>query len=259
MVIAFCWFMALVAGDFLLEPAPRAAQLHPGHHGHHGARTAHAAGDHVADRRCRAQRGCRTRRRERRSGWSSWRAAPAYPGAQHEPPDRHADRQRAPDAAASSTRKRSSAADLVREAVDRLSRTAAPASAKAWWCGCTRDFLFNGSRALFLQVIDNLMKNALRSLAAATSRQPAGRPADRGRRAAAAARSSSPTTAWAWTPTLQARIFEPFFSTDRGTGHGLGLAFCQRVVHGADGSIRVKSEPLHGASSPSNCRSDVAQ
>jgi two-component system CAI-1 autoinducer sensor kinase/phosphatase CqsS len=46
---------------------------------------------------------------------------------------------------------------------------------------------------------------------------------------------------------LQARIFQPFFSTDRGTGHGLGLAFCQRVVTAAHGSIRVKSAPLQGA------------
>jgi two-component system CAI-1 autoinducer sensor kinase/phosphatase CqsS len=46
---------------------------------------------------------------------------------------------------------------------------------------------------------------------------------------------------------LQARIFQPFFSTNRNTGHGLGLAFCQRVVEGARGSIRVKSVPLRGA------------
>ncbi|HEY8355921.1 MAG TPA: ATP-binding protein, partial [Ramlibacter sp.] len=46
---------------------------------------------------------------------------------------------------------------------------------------------------------------------------------------------------------LQARIFQPFFSTDRGTGHGLGLAFCQRVVQGAHGTIRVKSQPHRGA------------
>jgi two-component system CAI-1 autoinducer sensor kinase/phosphatase CqsS len=48
-------------------------------------------------------------------------------------------------------------------------------------------------------------------------------------------------------PELQARIFQPFFSTDRGTGHGLGLAFCQRVVHAAHGSIRVKTAPHQGA------------
>jgi two-component system CAI-1 autoinducer sensor kinase/phosphatase CqsS len=46
---------------------------------------------------------------------------------------------------------------------------------------------------------------------------------------------------------LQAQIFEPFFSTDRGTGHGLGLAFCRQVVHSAHGTIRVKSEPGRGA------------
>ena len=38
------------------------------------------------------------------------------------------------------------------------------------------DFLFEGSHALFLQVIDNLMKNALRSLAAATAASQPGRP-----------------------------------------------------------------------------------
>ena len=48
-------------------------------------------------------------------------------------------------------------------------------------------------------------------------------------------------------PELQARIFEPFFSTDHGTGHGLGLAFCQQVVHAAGGTLRVKSELGRGA------------
>ena len=47
---------------------------------------------------------------------------------------------------------------------------------------------------------------------------------------------------------LQARIFEPFFSTDRGSGHGLGLAFCQRVIQAANGTIRVRSELTQGAS-----------
>ena len=48
-------------------------------------------------------------------------------------------------------------------------------------------------------------------------------------------------------PALQSRIFQPFFSTARGSGHGLGLAFCQRVVHSARGTIRVESEPMRGA------------
>ena len=110
-----------------------------------------------------------------------------------------------------------------------------------------RDFLFEGSQALFAQVIDNLLKNALRSLAAATT---ASQPGDllievgtlhnRGR-------IVINDRGVGIEPALQARIFEPFFSTDRGTGHGLGLAFCQRVIQSANGTIRVKSEPARGA------------
>jgi two-component system CAI-1 autoinducer sensor kinase/phosphatase CqsS len=109
------------------------------------------------------------------------------------------------------------------------------------------DFRFLGSRALFAQVLDNLTKNALRSLAAATT---ASRPGDllievgaQGSRG----RIVFSDKGVGMEPDLQARIFQPFFSTDRGTGHGLGLAFCQRVVQGAHGSIRVKSEPHRGA------------
>ena len=110
-----------------------------------------------------------------------------------------------------------------------------------------RDFLFEGSQALFAQVIDNLLKNALRSLAAATT---ASQPGDllievgilhsRGRIVVNDRGVGSD-------PGLQPRIFEPFISPDRGTGHGLGLAFCERVIQSANGTIRVKSEPARGA------------
>jgi two-component system CAI-1 autoinducer sensor kinase/phosphatase CqsS len=109
------------------------------------------------------------------------------------------------------------------------------------------DFRFRGSHALFSQVIDNLVKNALRSLAAATTASKPGdllieigTLRDRGRIVLS-------DQGVGIGPELQQRIFEPFFSTDRGTGHGLGLAFCKRVVHSAQGSIRVKSEPARGA------------
>lgn len=109
------------------------------------------------------------------------------------------------------------------------------------------DFAFRGSRDLFLHVVDNLTKNALRSLAAATT---ASRPGDllieigaHGNRG----RIVFNDRGVGIDADLQKRIFQPFFSTDRGTGHGLGLAFCQRVIAGAHGSIRVKSQPLRGA------------
>jgi two-component system CAI-1 autoinducer sensor kinase/phosphatase CqsS len=110
-----------------------------------------------------------------------------------------------------------------------------------------RDFMFQGSHALFSQVMDNLLKNALRSLAAASNpAQPGdlsievGVQQGRGRIVIA-------DRGVGIDPELQPRIFEPFFSTSHGTGHGLGLAFCQQVVHSARGTIRVKSQPGHGA------------
>jgi two-component system CAI-1 autoinducer sensor kinase/phosphatase CqsS len=110
-----------------------------------------------------------------------------------------------------------------------------------------KDFSFESSYRLFAQVINNLLKNAFRALAATSS---AAKPGDLrievgvlngyGRIIVTDQGTGVP-------PELQARIFEPFFSTDRGTGHGLGLAFCQQVVESAGGTIRVKSEPGRGA------------
>lgn len=109
------------------------------------------------------------------------------------------------------------------------------------------DFRFRGSRALFAQVLDNLTKNALRSLAAATTASQRGDLLVEVGALGNRGRIVFTDKGVGMEPELQARIFQPFFSTDRGTGHGLGLAFCQRVVQGAHGTIRVKSEPLRGA------------
>jgi two-component system, CAI-1 autoinducer sensor kinase/phosphatase CqsS len=110
------------------------------------------------------------------------------------------------------------------------------------------DFLFAGSHALFLQVVDNLLKNALRSLAAATAASQPGDLTIAVGTAGNRGRIVITDRGVGMDADLQARIFEPFFSTDRGSGHGLGLAFCQRVIHAAGGSIRVQSESTQGAS-----------
>jgi len=117
-------------------------------------------------------------------------------------------------------------------------------------CVCVKideDFQFRGSHALFVQVIDNLLKNALRSLAAA---KDASRPGDlliEVRRAGDRGHIVVHDRGVGMDARSRALIFTPFFSTDRGTGHGLGLAFCQRVVHSVDGTIRVQSEIRQGA------------
>ena len=110
-----------------------------------------------------------------------------------------------------------------------------------------RDFMFEGSQALFAQVIDNLLKNALRSLAAATTASQPGDLLIEVGTLNSRGRIVVNDRGVGINPGLQPRIFEPFFSTDRGTGHGLGLAFCQRVIESARGTIRVKSEPALGA------------
>jgi two-component system CAI-1 autoinducer sensor kinase/phosphatase CqsS len=109
------------------------------------------------------------------------------------------------------------------------------------------DFHFLGTPDLFRQVVDNLTKNALRSLAAATSASQPGDLLIQVGAQAGRGRIVFTDNGVGMDAELQARIFQPFFSTDRGTGHGLGLAFCQRVVQAAHGTIRVKSAPHQGA------------
>ena len=139
-----------------------------------------------------------------------------------------------------------SAADLVRQAVADYPYR----STRERECVqvlVRRDFLFEGSHALFAQVIDNLLKNALRSLAAATTASQPGDLLIEVGTLHSRGRIVVNDRGVGIDAGLQPRIFEPFFSTDRGTGHGLGLAYCQRVIQGASGTIRVKSEPARGA------------
>ena len=100
----------------------------------------------------------------------------------------------------------------------------------------------------FSQVLDNLIKNALHSLMAADSRYATGALRievgllrDRGRIVVS-------DDGMGIDATVLRQIFKPFYSNKRGTGHGLGLAFCQRVVRSAGGSIAVKSDFAVGAS-----------
>lgn len=109
------------------------------------------------------------------------------------------------------------------------------------------DFVFRASFTQFSQVLDNMIKNALHSLMAADSKYPPGAlrievgvARNRGRIVVA-------DDGMGIDPALQAKIFKPFFSSNRGTGHGLGLAFCQQVVQSAGGRIHVKSEFAVGA------------
>lgn len=110
-----------------------------------------------------------------------------------------------------------------------------------------QDFAFRSSATQFSQVLDNLIKNGLYSLMAADSAYPS----DALHLEVATSESRGQIIVrdrgTGIEPTLLPRIFKPFFSSNKGTGHGLGLAFCQQVVEGAGGRIQAASDPHGGA------------
>ena len=110
-----------------------------------------------------------------------------------------------------------------------------------------RDFQFRSSLAQFSQVLDNLIKNALHSLQTASSAFPQGALKIEVGASGAKGRIVVIDQGMGINPKSLPHIFEAFFSTNRGTGHGLGLAFCKRVVETAKGTLSVKSIPLEGA------------
>lgn len=113
-----------------------------------------------------------------------------------------------------------------------------------------REFSFFSSEALFKQVIDNLVKNALRALAALpTSPRPGDLrvEVDLVPQRRQWGRIIVADKGCGISDDLRPRLFLPFVSTNESTAHGLGLAFCQRVVHETRGSIHVESVPGQGA------------
>ncbi len=110
-----------------------------------------------------------------------------------------------------------------------------------------RDFDFIGSTLYFGKVLDNLIGNAIKSLQAAGSDFSAGRlvlsVTTHENKGILAVTDSG----MGIEPTHLSRLFKPYFSTDEGGNHGLGLFFCKRVVEHANGTISVKSTPLVGA------------
>lgn len=110
-----------------------------------------------------------------------------------------------------------------------------------------QDFCFTGSRAMFSQVITNLLKNALHALASASNApQPGDLRVDVGVHHGKG-RIAVSDDGIGISHELQTRIFEPFYSTQAGAGNGLGLTFCKNVVEAAHGRISVHSEPGLGA------------
>jgi len=110
-----------------------------------------------------------------------------------------------------------------------------------------KDFQFLSSRIDFSKVLDNLLKNALYSLAKSGRNLSPGDITfdvcvvnNEGLIAITDAGIGVKKE-------ILIDIFEPFFSTNKGAGHGLGLTYCKRVVKSARGRISAESTPGMGA------------
>ena len=257
-VLAFCWFTGIILG--LSSSNLRREQLNYtlGTMGimAHELRTPLATMQLIAE----AVRNEAPRTAARAaSGCSSSAAAAEPPGAQHEPPDRHADHQRAADAAGRRNAERISAAELVQKAIaDYPFRSTRERQGVA--VRCHGDFHFLGSSRLFSQVIDNLTKNALRSLAAASS------PADPGDllievgAQGSAGASSSPTTASAWTrPAASASSSPsspPTAAPATASAWPSASGWCRRAGHHPGEVRRPPGRGLHhrAAGRPGQCK-----
>lgn len=109
------------------------------------------------------------------------------------------------------------------------------------------NFYFRSSRTQFAQVLDNLIKNALHSLMVADSRYTVGVLTIEVEKLGERGRIVVSDDGMGIDAAVLPHIFKPFYSNTRGTGHGLGLAFCQRVVRSAGGTLRAKSTYAVGA------------
>lgn len=94
-------------------------------------------------------------------------------------------------------------------------------------------------RAQVIQVLDNLLRNAIQALVEGGQVCVATRGVD------GICRITVRDTGPGIPVELQARIFEPLVST-KSTGTGLGLALCKRIVEAHGGEIRLESQPGQG-------------
>jgi two-component system, CAI-1 autoinducer sensor kinase/phosphatase CqsS len=101
------------------------------------------------------------------------------------------------------------------------------------------DFIFRGDENSYMLVMYNLMVNALQILQSTHGGQIEitllrGEKMNR-----VLIRDNGPGIP----PKILSQIFDPFFTSGKKGGTGLGLAFCQRVMHSFKGRITCKSEP----------------
>lgn len=105
------------------------------------------------------------------------------------------------------------------------------------------NFIYRGVEVLMVHVIFNLIKNALRAIAATGT----GHVLIEARTTRSGHLLSVSDTGRGIEPAALPYIFVPFMTSHADTGGaGIGLSFCRRVIEGFDGSIFCLSEPGRG-------------
>ena len=153
-------------------------------------------------------------------------------------------------------RRRLCLAEIASEAIRLLAPTVPPGvRLEAAFGADTPEIL--GDATQIHQLLLNLCANALQAIGSGpgnitvrtcgVSAGPAGEPAIARLPTGPYARLSVSDSGKGIDPAIQARIFEPFFSTKSvGEGTGLGLAIVHGIVRGHEGAIDLKSEPGKG-------------
>jgi CheY-like chemotaxis protein/HPt (histidine-containing phosphotransfer) domain-containing protein len=125
-----------------------------------------------------------------------------------------------------------SAADVTRKALQEYAFDSDEQAARVH-LQVDEDFVFRGEETAYLFVIFNLMKNALYYLAAYPRSHVTITIGGR----QVTVEDNGPGIA----PELKARLFQPFVSSGKGGGTGLGLAYCRRVMRAFGGEIECDS------------------
>lgn len=100
------------------------------------------------------------------------------------------------------------------------------------------DFMFRGEENNYILVLYNLLVNALHVLHST----PGGKIDIRVQPGETINRISVRDNGPGIPAEIRSRIFEPFFTSGKKGGTGLGLAFCKRVMHSFNGEITCNSE-----------------
>lgn len=130
-----------------------------------------------------------------------------------------------------------SAVDCIEEAVERYPY--GPGERERVHVRLGEDFEFWGSPALLVNVIFNLLKNALQAIKQAGQGEVTIETGRQGAHPCIIVTDTGPGIP----RQVQRRLFHPFWTTKRGDAGGIGLAFCRNVMKAFGGRIRCDSRP----------------